>query len=407
MPPFNGNGVFSRQYSWQNDAANSIPITASRMDGDSNDFASGLSLAVTRDGQGVPTADIPWGGHKITNLANGTASTDAMAYGQFINSMLSCRNKIRNGTMDIAQRGTSFAGAGSGGFYTLDGWYKYSAGSQVVTISQQPNSNTSSEFQSVLRVVVTTANASPAIGDQFLITQPIEGYLVRDLIGNPIAIQFTVKSPKAGTHCVSINNSGNDRSYVMTYNVAAANVQQTVTLTIPSGLITAGTWNWTTGVGLKLNFCLMAGSFYVTAAPNQWLTNTFYCTSAQVNCMDTIGNTFEITGVQLERNSVSTPFEHLDYALELVRNQRYYQIIDASVRSNATAAGQLFSVGVSIQSMRVAPTAGAFTGTEATGNATSVGLQTTTPYGVRFQITSVAAGDCYALSYIYPLSAEL
>jgi hypothetical protein len=58
--PFNGTGTFVRLYNWTNDANNSIPISANRFDGEDNDFASGLSLCLTRDSQGAPTAPLTW-----------------------------------------------------------------------------------------------------------------------------------------------------------------------------------------------------------------------------------------------------------------------------------------------------------------------------------------------------------
>lgn len=67
--PFNGSGVFQRAFNWVNDAANGILITASRVDSDSNDFASGLSNCITRDGQGKPTAAQNWNGQNLTNVA--------------------------------------------------------------------------------------------------------------------------------------------------------------------------------------------------------------------------------------------------------------------------------------------------------------------------------------------------
>jgi hypothetical protein len=54
---FDGSGNFNRVYSWASDAANSINITASRVDTEDNGFASGLTLCVTRDGQGKMAAD--------------------------------------------------------------------------------------------------------------------------------------------------------------------------------------------------------------------------------------------------------------------------------------------------------------------------------------------------------------
>lgn len=79
---FNGSGTFLRLYSWANDKAAAIKIRADRMDNEMNGFATGLSNCITRDGQSPATANIPMGGFKITGLANGTNSTDAVAFGQ-------------------------------------------------------------------------------------------------------------------------------------------------------------------------------------------------------------------------------------------------------------------------------------------------------------------------------------
>lgn len=57
MGAFDGNGTFVRSYSWAQDAANNINITASRVDTEDNGYAAGLTLAVTRDGQGKMTTD--------------------------------------------------------------------------------------------------------------------------------------------------------------------------------------------------------------------------------------------------------------------------------------------------------------------------------------------------------------
>ena len=81
--PWNGSGIFTRNYSWVNDAANNIPITASRVDGDMNDVVSnGLNNCITRDGQGGPTANLPMNGFRHTGASNGVASTDYATMGQ-------------------------------------------------------------------------------------------------------------------------------------------------------------------------------------------------------------------------------------------------------------------------------------------------------------------------------------
>lgn len=65
---FDGAGNFARLYSWITDAANAVPITASRMDAEDNGFATGLSNCITRDGQGKPLSTINWNNQQITNI---------------------------------------------------------------------------------------------------------------------------------------------------------------------------------------------------------------------------------------------------------------------------------------------------------------------------------------------------
>src|SRR5262252_8901434 len=75
--PFDGSGNFVRVHNWSDDAAAGIKILSSRHDEEDSGFATGLSLAICRDGQAPVLADIPWSGKKITNLGNPINSGDA------------------------------------------------------------------------------------------------------------------------------------------------------------------------------------------------------------------------------------------------------------------------------------------------------------------------------------------
>jgi hypothetical protein len=111
--PFNGsNGTFTRLYNFVADAAAGIKILAARMDGEFNGIAAGLSNCVTRDGQSPPTANLPMGGKQINNLANGTASGDAINLGQANGLYL----PLAGGTLTGGLTGTtgSFSGSLSG-----------------------------------------------------------------------------------------------------------------------------------------------------------------------------------------------------------------------------------------------------------------------------------------------------
>ena len=217
-----------------------------------------------------------------------------------LNNLAGFKNRIINGKMDIAQRGTSFPAIGAG-TYMLDRWRSSTnATSAVITASQQSDVPSSNEFQNSLRLAVTTADTTIASADQVNIQQRIEGYNVRNLIGRTFTLSFWVRSSKTGTHCVYLQNDAQDRSYVVEYTVGAANTWEQKSITVSGGLITAGTWNWTTGVGLLVGWTLAAGSSLQTTA-GAWQTGIFLATSAQVNCLDSNSNIFALIGANRVR----------------------------------------------------------------------------------------------------------
>ena len=80
--PFNGSGTFTRIYNWVNDKVAGTPITASRMDAEFDNYATGLGQTITKDGQTTLTGNIPFNNFKITGLGNGSARNDSIALGQ-------------------------------------------------------------------------------------------------------------------------------------------------------------------------------------------------------------------------------------------------------------------------------------------------------------------------------------
>jgi len=85
---FDGNGNFTRLQNWVADKGNTIPITASRVDNDTDDMVVGMELALLRDGQNAATGSIDLGSNKIINLANATLVADATRASQVQNSSL-------------------------------------------------------------------------------------------------------------------------------------------------------------------------------------------------------------------------------------------------------------------------------------------------------------------------------
>jgi len=75
---YNGSGVFNRLYTWVTDRNNNIKIRADRMDAEFDGIATGLSNAITKDGQTTISANIPFNDKRITGLGDQAAATDAM-----------------------------------------------------------------------------------------------------------------------------------------------------------------------------------------------------------------------------------------------------------------------------------------------------------------------------------------
>lgn len=306
-----------------------------------------------------------------SSIANGAVGGDIISDGGVawskmgFGGQLANRNKIINGKMEIATRGTSFSAVADKA-YTLDRWnYNKASTSGVVTISQQTDVPSGNEFQNSLRVAVTTADTSVASGDNCGIRQHIEGQFARDLIGRTFTLSFWVRSSKTGTHCVAFRNSGRDRSYIGFYVINSTDIWQKKTITVDNGLITDGTWNWGTGIGLTVEFTLMAGTTFHAIGAGTWLTGNYTGLASQVNCMDSTSNIFAVTGVQLEAGA-ATSFEHrMD---EAQRCARYYQS-SAQVGDlrfvGAVSSGYTYSTQLSLPVvMRASPTV---TGTNVIG----------------------------------------
>jgi hypothetical protein len=75
--PFDSSGNFTRNTSWQAEAAAGTKILASNHDSHDTDLANALSLMICKSGISAITADIPWGNHKITNLKDPDDPQDA------------------------------------------------------------------------------------------------------------------------------------------------------------------------------------------------------------------------------------------------------------------------------------------------------------------------------------------
>lgn len=75
-------GVYSGSTAWAQTESGGRGIRSDDHDAHDQDIADGITACLKKDGGNSPSANIDWGGFKITNLANGTSSGDAVNKGQ-------------------------------------------------------------------------------------------------------------------------------------------------------------------------------------------------------------------------------------------------------------------------------------------------------------------------------------
>ena len=78
---YNGSGVFNINTAGQPVVTGTV-ISSTAFNALTADLATGLTTALTKDGQTTPTANIPMGGFKITGIAAATTTGDALSYGR-------------------------------------------------------------------------------------------------------------------------------------------------------------------------------------------------------------------------------------------------------------------------------------------------------------------------------------
>jgi len=229
------------------------------------------------------------------------------------------KNRLVNGSFNIAQRGTSFvSGANNDDTYNLDRWYVLSDGNDAVDITQTTTVPTGAKYSIGLDV--------ETVNKKFGIAQIIENVNCYDAIGGNVTLSFQAKVSAT----TKLDN-------VKCAIVAWSGTADTVTSDIISAWGAEGT-----------NPTLIANATYENTPANLNVTTSFatYSVTANVDTASTaniivfiwsdvtdttLGDFLYITNAQLEVGTTATPFERRLYGQELALCQRYYYKIFGAV----------------------------------------------------------------------------
>jgi hypothetical protein len=199
------------------------------------------------------------------------------------------------------------------------------------TLTQEQDAPTGSGFRNSLKMLCTTADASPAAGDFLFVSQRIEGQnlqAIRKGTANAqqLTLSFWVKSNVTGTYTLEIRDLDNARSVSAAYTVASSGTWEKKTAIIPAD--TTGVLDNDNAGSFTVYWNLGQGTNFTSGTLNTtWGSRTLANIAVgQTNLAAATDNYWQITGVQLEVGAVATPFEFKPLAQELQECERYFQI---------------------------------------------------------------------------------
>ena len=322
---------------------------------------------------------------EVTNLS--AYQTKALAQAPY-------RNLVINGAMQVAQRGTSVASITTTGYNTADRFRTNIATLGTWTQTVENDAPTGSGFRKSLKMLCTTADASPAAADTLQIETILEGQNLQQIkkgtaAAEQLTLSFWVKANVTGTYAVrflDVDNS--NRIASKNYTISASGTWERKTITFAAD--TTGAFDNDSAASLYVSFWLAAGSNFTTGTTQEWgAYSAVNEAPGQVNLASATNNYWQITGVQLEVGDTATPFEFKPVTQELQECYRYYyKHLGANLHAGSYSSGVWIGNAQNIVPMRVAPTV-----TITSGNST-VGLA-----GIHSWYFQGAAASSYVIEY--------
>ena len=184
----------------------------------------------------------------------------------------------------------------------------YTKSTDVPTVAESGHRSNFSALWSV-----TTADTTIAATDYSAIQYSITGNDFRQLAGKNATKKLWMKVDAPGltfpaTLCIAFQNSGSDRTYVVEKTICEDHTWQEIE--VPNIPLTesGGTWNYDTGIGLKVIVVLSAGSNFHTATTNSWNSDDKFATANQDNLVGSTDNKIYMAQSQLDLGASAIPF---------------------------------------------------------------------------------------------------
>ena len=301
------------------------------------------------------------------------------------------KNRIINGGMDLAQRGTSFTSTSSANnddTYVLDRFYILSDGNDIIDVTQTTTVPTGAKYSIGLDV--------ETVNKKFGIAQIIENANCFDAIGGNVTVSFQAKVS-------ATTNLDNIKCAIVAWSGTA----DTVTSDIISAWGVEGT-----------NPTLIANATYENTPANLNVTTSFatYSVTANVDTASTsniivfiwsdvtdttAGDFLYITNVQLEKGSTATSFDYRPYGTELALCQRYFErSYNIGVTTGTALAAGIFGFNTPLATASDIPAKIVFKVTKRNNPTMTVYNAVSGASGTAYRTSDAAAITVNSLDYI-------
>ena len=242
------------------------------------------------------------------------------------------RNIVDNGNFAIHQRTGTITVPANTGTDTLDRWEVDTANCDNISIDVTQADDIPPELGEgySCKLQVKTVESAIAADEIVRLLHFPEAYDCQRLgygtaNTKTTTLSFWVKSSIAGTFAVNIYADDGADIIGSTYTISSADTWEKKSLTFAGN--TLGVINNDNGHGVYLQWILVAGSDFTATDNTSWSAyatgKLAYGHSTNTHAT-TDESTWQIAGVQWELGEVATPFEHISYAENLAKCQRYF-----------------------------------------------------------------------------------
>jgi len=270
----------------------------------------------------------------LSTITTNSIADDAITVPKVTDQILTNRNLIINGAMQVAQRSSgpiTVSDSSNEGYSTLDRWYLNFNAAPGGALDFSQSTDAPDGFASSVKLACSTADASHTGTEQIYLTHYMEAQNLQQFgygtsSAKTITISWYMKAVNfTGPITLALATiDGTQEYYVVSKTPTSSWARYSVT--IPGS--SSATINNDNGNGLSVKFVVAgdsSGTYAAASDSTAWSTTRKDYRNDIGNLVSSTSNEFYITGIQLELGDTATPFEHRSFGDELARCQRYYQ----------------------------------------------------------------------------------